>query len=379
MSSFFLKLIQPFPLKSLSAINKNELSEVKSQGLKNNLLMLIYTQLQKYRDEISKNDYIEKFLAEIRPLYFSSVTRSIRQEAIEKDIIFLLQKKDIPAIIIRGNEIAGEIYGEPYSRNSTDVDILIKLSDALSVDSILTDNKYSRNDSLPLKFWFHRLHHAVYYHPETNDIIEVHWNFGIPSFFRLSSEEIWREVIVTDGDSLKLTPEMFIIMLLLHHHMHFFREFRILVDVLWAFHKYEDVIDWNLFAQKIKKIGLLKSTQIILNQVQSLWKETAEEMKSVQILQQEIERMGYKVPGFLLSYFQMDSNKKYYAEIYKDKVMARLALDKWSTIMLSYFKTLFPVPEAIKELYGDRRNFTLPLNYLRFIKWRVRGWTGKNS
>jgi len=44
--------------------------------------------------------------------------------------------------------------------------------------------------------------------------------------------------------------------------------------------------------------------------------------------------------------------------------------------MLSYFKTLFPVPEAIKELYGDRRNFTLPLNYLRFIKWRVREWTG---
>ena len=379
MSSLFLKLIQPFPLKSLSTINKEELSEVKSQGLKNNLLMLIYTQLQKYQDEISKNDYIEKFLAEIKPLYFSSVTRSIKQEAIEKDIIFLLQKKDIPAIIIRGNEIAREIYGEPYSRNSTDVDILIKLSDALSVDSILTDNKYSRNDSLPLKFWFHRLHHAVYYHPETNDIIEVHWNFGIPSFFRLSSEEIWREVIVTDGDSLKLTPEMFIIMLLLHHHMHFFREFRILVDVLWAFHKYEDVIDWNLFAQKIRKIGLLKSTQIILSQVQSLWKETAEEMKSVQILQQEIERMGYKVPGFLLSYFQMDSNKKYYAEIYKDKLIARLALDKWSTIIFSYFNTLFPVPEAIKELYSTKSNWALPYNYLRFIKWRVREWTGKNS
>jgi len=379
MSSLFLKLIQPFPLKSLSTINKEELSEVKFQGLKNNLLMLIYTQLQKYQDENSKNGYIEKFLAEIRPLYFKSVTRSIKQEAIEKDIIFLLQKKDIPAIIIRGNEIAREIYGEPYSRNSTDVDILIKLSDALSVDSILTDNKYSRNDGLPLKFWFHRLHHAVYYHPETNDIIEVHWNFGIPSFFRLSSEEIWREVIVTDGDSLKLTPEMFIIMLLLHHHMHFFRELRILVDILWALHKYEDIIDWHTFALKLKKISLIKTTQITLNQIQSLWKETAEEMKSVQILQQEIERMGYKVPGFLLSYFQMDSNKKYHSEIYKDKLIARLTLDKWSTIMLSYFKTLFPVPEAVKEFYNSKSNWTLPYNYLRFIKWRVREWTGKNS
>src|SRR4030042_6639871 len=276
MASLFLKLIQPFPLKSLSTINKEELSEVKSQGLKNNLLMLIYTQLQKYRNEISKNDYIENFLAEIRPLYFSSVTRSIKQEAIEKYIIFLLQKKDIPAIIIRGNEIAREIYGETYSRNSTDVDVLIKLSDAPSVDSILTDNKYSRNDSLPLKFWFHRLHHAVYYHPETNDIIEVHWNFGIPSFFRLSSEEIWSEVISGDAVQDKLSPEMLVIMLLMHHHMHFFREFRILVDVLWAFHKYEDVIDWNLLAQKLRGIGLLKATLITLSQINDLWKESVQ-------------------------------------------------------------------------------------------------------
>jgi len=376
MPSFFLKLIQPFPLKSLSAINKNELSEVKSQGLKNNLLMLIYTQLQKYRDEISKNDYIEKFLAEIRPLYFSSVTRSIKQEAIEKDIIFLLQKKDIPAIIIRGNEIAREIYGEPYSRNSTDVDILIKLSDALLVDSILTDNKYSRNDSLPLKFWFHRLHHAVYYHPETNDIIEVHWNFGIPSFFRLSSEEIWSEVISGDAGQDKLSPEMLVIMLLMHHHMHAFRELRILVDILWALHKYEGIIDWYTFALKLKNIGLIKTTQITLNQIQSLWKEISKEMISIQTLQQAINNTGYRKRKFLLNYFHLDIRKNYQSRFYEDKVMARLALDKWSTIMLSYFKTLFPVPEAIKELYGDRRNFTLPLNYLRFIKWRVREWTG---
>ena len=376
MPSLFLKLIQPFPLKSLSAINKDELSEIKSRGLKNNLLMLIYPQLQKYQDEISKNDYIKKFLAEIRPLYLRSVTRSIKQEAIEKDIIFLLQKKDVPAIVIRGNEIAREIYGKPYSRTSTDIDILIKLSDALLVDSILTDNKYSRNDSIPLKFWFHRLHHAVYYHPETNDIIEVHWNFVIPSFFSLSSEEIWREVIVTDENRLKLTPEMFLIMLLLHHHMHFFREFRILVDILWAFHKYEDVIDWNLFAQKIRKIGLLKVTLITLSQINDLWKESVHDMRSVLTLQQELENMGHRIPKFLLSYFQMDLNRDYFSKIYKDKLLARLALDKWSTIIFSYFKTLFPAPEAVKQLYGDRRNFTLPYNYIRFIKWRVKEWRG---
>lgn len=169
---------------------------------------------------------------------------------------------------------------------------------------------------------------------------------------------------------------MIMIMLLVHHHTHSFRELKILVDILWAFHKYEDVIDWNLFAQKIRKIGLLKSTQIILSQVQSLWKETAEKMKSFQILQKELEDIGCRVPKFLLSYFQMDIDRKNIPNIYKDKLIARFALDRWPDILLSFPRTLFPVPEAIKEIYKDKRNLTLPFNYMRFIKWRVGDWTG---
>ena len=61
---------------------------------------------------------------------------------------------------------------------------------------------------------------------------------------------------------------------------------------------------------------------------------------------------------------------------YKDKLIERLALDRLSTTVLSYFRTLFPVPEAIKELYKDRRNWYLPFNYLKFIKWRVKEWMG---
>ena len=99
-------------------------------------------------------------------------------------------------------------------------------------------------------------------------------------------------------------------------------------------------------------------------------------MKSIQILQHEIVRMECKVSSFLLSYFRMDLNKKYHSEIYKDKLIARLALDKWSTIILSYFKTLFPVPLAVKELFQDKRTWTLPFNYLRFIRWRIKDWLG---
>ncbi|MFH2219766.1 MAG: hypothetical protein ABII68_08905, partial [Pseudomonadota bacterium] len=38
--------------------------------------------------------------------------------------------------------------------------------------------------------------------------------------------------------------------------------------------------------------------------------------------------------------------------------------------------TAFPFPQAIKALYNDNRDRTLPINYLRFIKWRLSEWRG---
>ena len=51
--------------------------------------------------------------------------------------------------------------------------------------------------------------------------------------------------------------------------------------------------------------------------------------------------------------------------------MARLALDRWNAILHSFTKTFFPPPSAIRELYRDFRNWTLPINYIRFILWRI--------
>ena len=177
-----------------------------------------------------------------------------------------MTERGIPSVVIRGNAIAKEIYDDPNCRASSDIDILVRLSDAIRADSVLSEAGYLRSDNLPLKFWFYRIHHAVYRHPESENIIEIHWNFGIPSFFRLSSEEIWAGVISTDSE-YRLSPEMAMIMLFIHHHMHSFRELKILVDTLWAFHRYQNVIDWENFSVKIQRIGLIKTTLITLNQI----------------------------------------------------------------------------------------------------------------
>ena len=132
----------------------------------------------------------------------------------------------------------------------------------------------------------------------------------------------------------------------------------------------------EITSKKLKKIGLIKTTQITLNQINSLWKESAEELQGFLTLDQEIKKMGYKKPVFLYSYFKMDVESRDSFSGNKDIIVFRFALDRWSTITFSFFKSIFPFPEAIKELYSDRRNWSLPMNYMRFIKWRLAEWKG---
>jgi len=376
MKSYFLRLLQPLPLKEPFEVSRDDLSDMKAHGLRHNLFPLLYARLVKYRHFISPKELVDDILRESKGLYLKSIALSAQQEAIEKDIFSLLRNHDIPAVIMKGNEIAREIYDDPNCRSSVDIDILIRREEAVQVDSFLTGAGYAGDSKIPLIYCLSRIHHATYYQPRNHMYIEIHWNFGVPYFYELTSEEIWKEVFLTDAGERKLSSGMLLIMLLIHHHMHSFRELKILVDILWAFHKYGDKVDWQLFAQKIKKAGLSKTTLITLSQMNDLWKESVHEMEPVQALKQELENTGCRIPKFLLSYFKMDLDKEYHSRIYKDKLLARFALDRWPVIILSFPRTLFPVPEAIKEVYKDKRNWTLPYNYLRFIKWRIGDWTG---
>ncbi len=371
-SSNFLQLIHPFHIKSPFEIDNDDLADIKSLALKHNLLMLIYTQLQKYQRIISPEKFVSAFLTELKSIFLSSVTFTTRREVAGKEVVSLLRDTHIPAIIFRGSELSREIYSNPHCRNFVDIDMLIRREDAYQVDSILLGSGYVTN--IPLKYWLYRIHHAVYYHPETKLLIEVHWNFGAPSFFPLNSEEIWSNVIFTDSGEDRLSPEMLMIMLLIHHHSHSFRVLKILVDIFWTLHKYENRINWHKFVKKLKKYGLLNVTLITLCQIRNIWGKTAATMESVQILQQELKKMSLRIPKFLISFFQLDLDRNYSSQLYKDKLLARFVLDKWSTILRTFTGTLFPVPEAINELYGEKRNWVLPFNYLRFISWRVKNW-----
>ena len=167
---------------------------------------------------------------------------------------------------------------------------------------------------------------------------------------------------------------MTIAMLLIHHHTHSFRELKILVDVLWALHKNDGSMDWGKLTCRLKEIGLAKTTIISLHQLETLWPEEAG-LRAVKFLKQGMKDLGCSCSRCLLSYFRIDVQRTVPYNAYHERLMARFALDDWRTILLSFLTVLVPIPEAISALYNDRRFWTLPINYLRYIIWRVREWT----
>jgi hypothetical protein len=373
MNHLFLQTISPLSL-STTAFTGKDLLEIHALSIRYGLFPLVYDRLRKMSKAAVNHKQINNYLKEKETLYLRNVSRSASQEVSGQRVLSLLAESGITAFVIRGNEIAGELYGDPHIRTSSDIDILVRMSDAVRADSVFSKAGYRRNDRLPLEFWFYRLHHAVYSDPETGDLIEMHWGFSIPSLFELSSEEIWEGVVRTDHGQYRLSPEMNMIMLLAHHHMHTFRELKILVDILWALEKHEKIIHWDSFVLTISKIGLMKSTQIVLHQIQTLWKGQSHE--SVLTFQHAINNLGYKEQKTLVSYFDIDLGKQYAFQNNRDKFMARFALDSRTRIAFSFIKTLFPVSRVIKALYGDQRFWTLPLNYAKFILWRMKDWTG---
>lgn len=374
MKDTFLRLISPFPFDRLPAITETDLAEIKSSALKHNLLVLVLSRINKLKGSFAGNAAVERFLEEARGAYLNAVSVSMRQEAEEKRILDALSLADLPALVIKGNALAREIYGDPNCRSSSDSDILIRKGDAFIADRIVQSLGYVPESGLPLEYCIHRLHAAPYHKKTGTGAVEMHWNFTMPFFFNLTSEEIWEGVVSSGQGAYQLSPEMTVISLLIHHHTHSFREMRILVDILWTMHKYDDVIDWRSIVIRLKSIGLLKTAYITLSQLNGLWKESVKDMLSVAMLSDGLAQAGFKKPVMLSRYFAPE--KMTPEDIYKDRLVARFALDRRSNVVNSVTRTLFPVPQAIKGLYNEERRWMLPYNYARYLSWRLKDWTG---
>lgn len=373
MKSLLTDILSPFPYSS-NCIDSAEFSHSVYLARRNNMEMLFYARLKKHF--AGKSNCVDDYLQRYEKSYLLAVARSMRQEAVEKDIVAVLNKEGIAACIIKGNELARTVYDDPNCRSSSDVDVLVKQSDFYKADLSLRDANYTPDQKILFADFMYHTHHKGYHDSKFNIPIEIHWRFGVPYFFKLSSDEIWNGIVIDDKGHAKLSPTMLLVILLIHHHFHSFRELRVLVDLLWFFCKYDSAIDWSGLTLTLRRIGLTKTTLITINQLEDIWSERISSLKSIKSLKHSLADTGFMGTTYLAEYFRMDLNAGSTLNFYKDKFIARIALDGLDTIFLSYWKTIFPPAEVIQKIYHSNSNLMLPMNYMRFISTRVTYWMG---
>jgi hypothetical protein len=371
MNENYLKLLSPYQDDFFITQNE-EITSLERLAIRHNTWMLLYCSL---RTKVGKKEegagVIQDYLAKNKTSFLNLAVRSIKQQAEQNRIIDSLSNHSIPAIVIKGTALAHDVYHNENSRFSYDIDLLVKERDIFAVHDVLIGNGFRRTDHLPLPFSLLRIHHTSYasIKQERNVPLEVHWNFSIPGFFQLASQDIWAEARVDEHNRYALSPDMTLILLLMHHHRHAFREFRNIVDLLWAFYRYDQVIDWGMFAAKINAINLVNTSHISVRQVEELWPQEAARLQGLQLFKKKIRKSARSV--------YLTKRLTHKATIYNDqsftltdKIVYRLALDRWQTIAASFWKSFFPSPQAIKKLTIENGPSNIVLNYLRYFYWR---------
>ncbi len=371
---FFLSLLLPEPeIKTAQAVPE----DLKAISMRHGLFPLIYTQVMRHQKSLEP-DFTRVFLQDYHPVFLKSVSISAVQERVEGEVLSLLRNASIPVVLIKGNMIARRVYADPNSRISADIDILIRLEDATRAEEHFLGEGFLPVEKMSLKYCLSRIHHVTYIHPGSKIPVEVHWNFGIPYLFDLTSGDIWKEVREDGREGLTLSDGMLLIMLFIHHHSHSFRDLRILVDILWSLWRFRGSIDPSSLEERIDRFGLARVAGLTLSQIEDLWpgylRKTGFEPLA--------RALKGRMPGkFLLRYFSLervgigpDPGLTKPVSLYRDKLLARFLLRSPGRTVLSFFRTLFPPRAAIDELYGKAGLTGLFVNYLRFVFWRIRDW-----
>ncbi len=374
MSDSFVNIISPlFALEDFDDGTDKKAEIMIQAAMHHHVFMLFYSQLKKAcrnRNHKHADGIINRYQGQ----YMSVVANAIRQEMAENLVVSILERRHLPSLVIKGNAIARDVYQKLYTRNSSDIDILIREKDCFSVDAILRREGYRILEKEPLAFCITRKHHASYQCPKSKFLVEMHWNFSIPGFFDLTSEEIWECVVPGPGKNAALSPEMILIQLLMHNAMHGFRELRIFADILWTMYRFNDSINWFRFAQTLKKTGLLKTAYISLDQIIKIWGEPIKAIDAISTLFSEIKKQLMVHPVLLSRFFQYDLRHKKDYQHNRDQFFVRLALDRPGNIIRAFVKSFFPTPREIRVLYQDNRNWMIPVYYFRFARWRVSQW-----
>src|SRR6056297_3507566 len=145
------------------------------------LTSLVFPRLSSFQEEIP-----EKIYRKLKNTNHRYTRRSLVQ--IEQTIHLqqLLDQEKIPAIFFKGIVLSQRLYGNPASKNSIDIDLLMPLEHVARATRLLQDKGYRMTypaitmTPRQTRMNYRISHHYGFHHPQKGVHLELHWNLTNP-------------------------------------------------------------------------------------------------------------------------------------------------------------------------------------------------------
>ncbi len=250
-------------LKSLSSADWELVVQL---AIRQDLAPLLYYRLKNTFPRIS---FPETLRQTLQKTYFAAVLRNTLLYSELAKVIQALQQKGIPVIMLKGVDLAQNIYNNIALRSMSDIDILVGKTDLGKADEELRKIGYRRSEC-QIEVVCARHHHLPIFCKEGATPIELHWHIEkFINLFTIDLEELWkraRATTIAENEVLVLSPEDLLLHLCVHaafNHL-FQMMLRALYDIAEVIHYYQDQITWEVVCFRTQQWGANNSVYLTL-------------------------------------------------------------------------------------------------------------------
>ena len=148
----------------------------------------------------------------------------------------LFNENQIKSIVLKGPVLAADLYGDLSLRTSSDLDILIPITELDKAEQLLIELGFEKDGEIQPVFndWKWRSNHFTYFHPQKGVKCEIHWRLYPLPGKEPSFDELWerrRVSSLTNYPIHYLGREDLFLYLASHGARHGWSRLRWLVDI----------------------------------------------------------------------------------------------------------------------------------------------------
>lgn len=231
--------------------------------------------------------------------HFETLKLEYRKNLIHNTIIFAelekivdaLGEQNLPVVLLKGAAIARMIYKDIGLRPMSDIDILVKREDLYQAVQAIEGCGYRQHGREDLEQLLNTKYHIVYFNPDTNVLLEIHWDITCnrnPSLVRSNVSNLmdmwWSRAshVETGFDHVfHLDPMDLICLVASHFFKHRFLKTNAgfstkggllqLCDILNIVNFYQDSLNWGALKAESQKMGLHSTVSVALWVVKTIF------------------------------------------------------------------------------------------------------------